>query len=163
MQTRTTAANAQQWLRQAQAFQKQYKRGSHRLCAQSHPNEDFLDTLEDDWTDDWTDSDHTDDSRQDPAKTADTTSTSTPDRKPMQALAMPRTKRGKSQAAGQLRSVRLRDGTKAWLPASEVEAATPPPKYTGVGDYEKRVRAAGACCCLNLVLNACRGNKQITQ
>ncbi|KAL3136519.1 hypothetical protein ABBQ38_005768 [Trebouxia sp. C0009 RCD-2024] len=132
-QTKATAANDLQWLKQAQPLHKQHERGSQRLCVQSYSTDDYLDSLDDDWTDDEIDI---------ACATADTATSGC---KPMQAIAMPRKKAGagRKQSAGQLRSVRLKDGTKAWRSKSEVEANTPPPRYTGVGDYNKRMKAAG--------------------
>lgn len=112
---------------------------------QSYSTDDYLDSLDDDWTDDEIDI---------ACATADTATSGC---KPMQAIAMPRKKAGagRKQSAGQLRSVRLKDGTKAWRSKSEVEANTPPPRYTGVGDYNKRMKAAGVLLAvLTLVLNA---------
>lgn len=139
LQTKATAANDQQWLRQAQPLLKQHECGSQRLCVQSFSRDDYLDNGDDDWSDDDLDM------HKAYAVPADTASTSTPGRKPMQAIAMPRKKAGagQKQSAGRLRSVRLKNGTKAWRSEAEVAANTPPPRYTGLGDYDKRMKAAG--------------------
>ena len=153
LQTKATQASHQQWLRQAQPLHKQHERGSQRLCVQSYSSDNYLDSPDDDWTDDDIEL----------ARQAATGSASTPDRKPMQAVAMPRktTGAGRKQSAGQLRSVRLQDGTRTFLPKSEVAANTAPPKYTGVGDYDRRMKAAGVLRqCSTLVLHACRSNQQ---
>lgn len=59
---------------------------------------------------------------------------SPPGRNPMQAIAMPRKKRSPGD---KILTVRLQGGGRARLPVS------PEPTYTGVGDYARRVRAAG--------------------
>lgn len=78
----------------------------------------------------------------------DSTTASTPERKPMQAMAMPKRKKGSTQQQttinGTAGGVANQAGRSKERPASlgPAKAAT----YTGMGGYDKRVKAAGRSC-----------------
>lgn len=140
MQKKASAASNQQWLKQAQPFRKQQERsGTQRRCAHTQvlPDKSLPVSDNDDDDDDEMEDDNDiegDDWKHSPATIQDTKPVSPPGRKPMQAIAMPRKKR--SPGAKTL-TVRLQDGGKARLPIS------PEATYTGIGDYARRVKAAG--------------------
>ena len=123
-QKKTSDANSQQWLRQAQPLHKQQERGgTQRLCAQprirrsgpglvsnhEQPVYDYEESL---------------------ATPQDNNPVHPSDRKTMQAIAMP--KKG-----DKVQTVRFQGGGRAQLPVSQE------PKYTGIGDYARRAKAAG--------------------
>ena len=139
MQKKTSAASNQQWLKQAQPLRKQEERGgTQRCCAhtqvlpdKSTPTSDLDD--EDDEEDEDED-DEDDEWEQSPSTPQAPKPVSPPGRKPMQAISMPKKKRSPGD---KILTVRLQGGGKARLPIS------PEPTYTGIGDYARRVQAAG--------------------
>lgn len=125
MQKKTSDANAQQWLRQAQPLHTQPERnGTQRLCArpQVHraagPVSDYEDV----------------------PPPRNSKPVNPPDQKSMQAIAMPKKKQGPGD---RMQIVHLQGGGKARVAVSQE------PTYTGIGDYARRVKAAGVSDALN--------------
>lgn len=129
MQRKTCAANTEQWLRQAQHLHKQTERGgTQRLSArrQVHraggPVSDLGQVSDDEW--------------EEISPTApDRKVASLPDRKSMQAIAMPKKKQG---PGARLQTVHLQGGGRAWRPVQQE-----PKEYSGIGDYARRAKEAG--------------------
>ena len=127
MQIFVSRASGQQWLRQAQTLHKQLYCTHQRLCAVKDSEYDVFD-----------EEDSSDEESQ----------ASIPERKPMQAMAMPKKKKGSTQQQatnnGAARSVASPADRSKERPAAkgEVKAAT----YTGIGGYDARVKAAGRSC-----------------
>ena len=156
VQTKTSAANSQQWLRQAQPLHEQHAQGgSQRLCARARDRETWrylpqpYETYkhgsktyggsEPDW-----------DNIVESSGTPDMT---LPARKPMQAMSMPKKKQGTGQAGPVQKFSTVRNvesGARSRIP--EVPART---SSAGIGDYAKRVKAAGVVAAISVLPCQC--------
>ena len=122
MQMKTSDANTQHWLRQAQPLHQQSERSGtiQRLCAQPQISR-YGPVSDDEWGESL-------------PPPRDSKRVNAPDRKSMQAIAMPKKKQGPGD---KLQTVQLQGGGKAQVPAPQE------PTHTGIGDYARRVKQAG--------------------